>query len=223
MFTVLSNPSGASGSYTVSNSLNITNVNGADFWDNDFMISLVYINRTFNFTATPLLFEAIVKGMGGSAFSASGSDGWPQSGLVYMNKINDNSTSNGEAATIVSQSNGNQFKWQSGTSYIAPSSETTTGSIGYPTVLAMLLNSSYVTGFFGPTLNDLTWKSSAEVPTGYDADGYVGLYAVAHTSSGTLWATYELLLARPWPPNGIMPTVKVVGGYPVGQYLAWSS
>jgi len=83
VFTVLSNPSGASGSYSVSNSLNITNINGADFWDNDFMISLVYINKTFNFTATPLLFEAIITGIGGSVQI------WSKAGLVYMNSIND--------------------------------------------------------------------------------------------------------------------------------------
>jgi len=115
VFTVLSNPSGASGSYSVNNGLNITNKNGQDFWDNYFMISLVYINKTFNFTATPLLFEAIVKGIGGSVQQ------WSKAGLVYMNNITTSSTSNGEVDMAITSSHGYATQWQSGTSYIAPS------------------------------------------------------------------------------------------------------
>jgi len=122
-FTVLSNPKGASGSYRVTNSLNITNINGTDFWGNNFMISLVYINKTFNFTATPLLFEAIVKGIGGSVQT------WSKAGLMYMNSISDSSTSNGEVDMIVSGGAGYAIQWQSGTSYIAPSANWNGGSV----------------------------------------------------------------------------------------------
>jgi hypothetical protein len=219
VFTVLSNPSGASGSYTVSNSLNVTNVKGADFWNSYFMISLVYINKTINFTATPLLFETIVKGIGGSALSSD--SGWSKAGLVYMNSLTTSSTSNGEADMLVTNGNGYAVQWQSGTSYIAPSANWNGGSISYPTVLAMLLSGSYATGFYGSSLNNLVKPTSAVSPSGYKGVGYVGLWDTAHTTSGTFWADFQLLLARPWPPNGVMPTATVVGGYPVGQYLAW--
>ncbi len=222
-FTVLSSPSGASGSYKVSNSINITNINGADFWDNDFMISLVYIDNTFNFATTPLLFETIVKGIGGSALSSDG--GWSKAGLVYMNSITTSSTSNGEVDAIVTAGNGYAVQWQSGTGYIAPSANSNGGSISYPTVLAMLLTGSSVTGFYGSSLNNLVQITSAVSPSGYTGTGYVGLWDLAHSTSGSFWAVFELLLARPWPPNGVMPSTKVVGGGTGtggGQYLAWA-
>ena len=221
-FTVLSNPSGASGSYTVSNSLNITNINGNDFWDSDFMISLVYINKTFDFTTTPLLFETIVTGIGGSALSSDG--GWSKAGIVYMNKINDSSTSNGEDDMIVSNGNGYVIQWQSGTSYIAPSSNWNGSSISYPTVLAMLLNGSYATSFYGSSLNNLVRPTNAVTPSGYSGVGYVGLWDTAHTRSGAFWTTFELLLARPWSPNGVMPSISSIsssGAGVGGQYIAW--
>jgi len=221
-FTVLSNPSGASGSYLVNNSLKITNVNGADFWGNDFMISLVYINKTFNLMTTPLLFETLITGIGGSALSATG---WAKAGLVYMNNITTSSDSNGEVDMIVISQAEYAVQWQNGTSNIAPSAAWTGGSVSYPTVVAMLLNGSYVTGFYGSTLNNLVQPTSAVTPSGYKGVGYVGLFDTAH-SSDTFWAFFQLLLARPWPPNGVMPAVVAVrGGYssgPVaGQYIAW--
>jgi len=215
-FTVLSSPSGASGSYSVNNSLNITNINGQDFWDNTFMISLVYINKTFNFTATPLLFETIVTGIGGKSYGSGA-----KAGLVYMNSITTSSTTNGEVTIDVSPGYGYQIMWQSGTSYIAPSGNWNGGSVSYPTVLAMLFNGSYVTGFYGSTLNNLVKPTSAVTPSGYTGSGYVGLYSLVHTSSGSFWGIFELLLARPWPPNGVMPAVVAVRGGYTGQYIAW--
>ncbi len=114
------------------------------------MISLVYINKTFDFKTTPLLFETIVTGIGGNSDC-----GWSKAGIVYMNKINDNSTSNGEVDMVVTKSNGYAIQWQNGTSYIAPSASWNGGSISYPTVLALLLNGSYVTGFYGSSFNNL--------------------------------------------------------------------
>jgi len=218
VFTVLSNPSGASGSYKVSNSLNITNINGQDFWYNYFMISLVYINKTFNFATTPLIFETILKTTG-SAPSV-----YAKAGLVYMNSITASSTTNGEVSMHIMPAYGYQVFWQSGNSYIAPSVEQHGGSMSLPTVLALFLNGSYVTGFYGSSLNNLVKLASAVTPSGYTGTGYIGLWVTAHTSSGTFWAVFQLLLARPWPPNGVMPTVTGVSKQMVfsSQYLAWA-
>ncbi len=156
------------------------------------MISLVYINKTFNFTATPLLFETIVKGIGGNSYQ-----GWAKAGIVFMNKITTSSTSNGEVTIDVTPSYGYQIMWQSGTSYIAPSANWNGNSISYPTVLAMLFNGSYATGFYGSgtSLNNLVKPTSAVTPSGYNGVGYVGLYALAHSSSGSFWGIFQLLLA----------------------------
>jgi len=135
------------------------------------MISLVYINKTFNFTATPLLFEAIVKGIGGSVQQ------WSRAGLVYMNSINDSSKSNGEVDMMVTGGAGYSIQWQSGTRYIAPSASWNGGSVSYPTVVAMLLNGSYATGFYGSMLNKLVQPTGAVTPSGYKGAGYVGLFS----------------------------------------------
>ena len=89
----------------------------------------------------------------------------------------------------------------------------------------MLLNGSHATGFYGSTLNNLVQPTSAVTPSGYSGVGYVGLWDTAHTNSGTILAVFQLLLARPWPPNGVMPSVTVTKGSVGtggGQYLAWA-
>ena len=203
--TVLSNPSGASGTCSVNNGLSISNTNGADLWDNDYMITLAYYNNAIN--TTGLIWEAKLTSLTGN----SGDGGWTKFGILIQNSINDNSTSNGEVDMVVTSGNGYAFQWQSGTSYIAPSGNSNGGSISYPTYVALAVQStSSVGGFYGPSLGVLSQMGSYEAPTSMSSTGYVGIFITSHNSSNyTSTGTSSYFLARAYPPNGVMPSVNI--------------
>ncbi|MGC8698904.1 MAG: hypothetical protein ACP5RE_01830, partial [Candidatus Acidifodinimicrobium sp.] len=105
--------------------------------------------------------------------------------------------------------NGYTFQWQNGTSHVAPSVNASGGSISYPTILALIAeNPSSIGGFYGSSLSSLTQEGAYETPTSIASSGYIGLFVTAHDSSGTSSATFQYLLARAYPPNGVMPSVR---------------
>ncbi|MFP3289571.1 MAG: DUF2341 domain-containing protein [Candidatus Micrarchaeota archaeon] len=199
--TVLSNPSGASGSYSVNNGITISNTNGTDFWNSDYMITLIYDTSTISI---PSIVQARIASLTGN----SGEGGWAKAGVLYQNSITDSSTSNGEVDMEVTAGNGYAFQWQTGTSYIAPSANNNGGSINYSTVVSLVFSStSSVGGFYGSSLGNLTQMGSYETPTSIASSGYIGLLITTH-SSGTSSAAFQYLLTRAYPPNGVMPSVS---------------
>jgi hypothetical protein len=110
---------------------------------------------------------------------------------------------------VVTSGNGYEFQWQSGTSYIAPSGNSNGGTISYPTILALIAeSSSSIGGFYGVSLGSLTQKGVYVTPTNIASSGYIGLFVTAHNSSGTSSATFQYMLTRAYPPNGVMPVVN---------------
>jgi len=199
--TVLSNPSGASGSCSVNNSITISNTNGTDFWNNYYMITYLYYNQSISI---PAIVEAKVLSLTGN----SGDSGWTKAGILYQNQVNDSSDSNGEVDMEVTDGNGYAIQWQSGTSYIAPSGNYNGGSITYPTILALVFpNTSYACGFYGSSLGVLSQEGRCVTPTSMASQGYIGLLVTAHSSSGTSSAVFQYLLVRAYPPNGVMPSI----------------
>jgi hypothetical protein len=202
--TVLSNPSGASGSYSVNNGITISNTNGADLWQSNYMITLVYYTSTISI---PSIIQAQITSLTGN----SGDIGWTKAGILYQNSITSSSTSNGEVAMSVTSGNGYSFQWQSGTSYVAPSAYNNGGSITYPTDVSLVFQStSSVGGFYGSSLGNLTQMGSFVTPTSIASSGYIGLFVTAHNTAGTSSATFRYLLVRAYPPNGVMPTVELM-------------
>ena len=206
--TVLSNPSGASGSYSVNNGITISNTNGIDFWSStvssDYMITLVYDTSTIS---VPSVVQAQITSLTGN----SGDGGWTKAGILYQNSITASSNSNGEVYMVVTSGNGYQFGYQSGTSYVAPSQASNGGSITYPTDVSLLFQStSNVGGFYGSSLGSLTQMGSYVTPTSIASSGYIGLFVIAHNSAGTSSANFRYLLTRAYPPNGVMPTVSIL-------------
>jgi len=203
--TVLSNPSGASGSYSVNNGVTISNTNGTDFWDSDYKITLVYDTSTISI---PSIVQTQITSLTGN----SGDGGWTKAGILYQNSITDSSDSNGEVDMVVTSGHGYAFQWQSGTSYNAPSANSNGGSINYPTDVSLVFPStSSVGGFYGSSLGILTQMGSYETPTSIASSGYIGLFVTAHDSSGTSSAVFRYLLIRAHPPNGVMPSVSFGG------------
>ena len=200
--TVLSNPSGASGSYSVNNGITISNTNGIDLWGSDYMITLVY---DISVISIPSIVQAQINSLTGN----SGDSGWTKAGILYQNSTTDSSDSNGEVDMAVTSGNGYTFQWQSGTSYIAPSGNSNGGSITYPTDVSLVFKStSSVGGFYGSSLDSLTQMGSYESPTSIASSGYIGLFITAHDSSGTSTANFRYLLTRAYPPNGVMPSIS---------------
>jgi len=199
--TVLSNPSGASGSYSVNNGITISNTNGADIFQSNYMVTLVYSSSTISI---PSIVQAQVTSLTGN----SGDSGWTKVGIVYQNSITDSSDSNGEADMATTSGNGYVFNYQSGTSYVAPSTGWFGGSISYPTDVSFVFQStSSVGGFYGSSLGSLTQMGSYVTPTSIASSGYIGLFVTAH-SSGTSSGVFQYLLVRAYPPNGVMPSVS---------------
>jgi hypothetical protein len=211
--TVLSNPSGASGSCSVNNEVTISNTNGQDFWDSDYMITYLYYNQ-------PISIPAIVEARVISLTGNSGDSGWTKAGILYQNQVTDSSDSNGEVDMEVTDGNGYAFQWQSGTSYIAPSGNYNGGSITYPTILVLVFpNTSYACGFYGSSLGVLSQEGSCVTPTSMTSQGYIGLLVTAHSSSGTSSAVFQYLLVRAYPPNGVMPSISILSSAPTpGSY-----
>jgi len=200
--TVLSNPSGASGSCSVNNNVTISNTNGQDLWDNYYMITYLYYNQPISI---PAIIEAKVLSLTGN----SGDNGWTKAGILYQNQVTTSSTSNGEVDMIVTDGNGYAFQWQSGTNYIAPSGNYNGNSITYPTILALVFpNTSYACGFYGSSLGVLSQEGSCVTPTSMVSQGYIGLMVTAHSSS-TSSAVFQYLLVRSYPPNDVMPSIYI--------------
>ena len=208
--TVLSNPSGASGSYSVNNGITISNTNSIDFWggnppDIAYMITLVYDTSTISI---PSIAQTQITSLTGN----SGDGGWTKAGVLYQNSITDTSDSNGEVDMVVTSGNGYAFQWQSGISYNAPSANSNGGSISYPTDVSLVFPSTNsVGGFYGSSLGSLTQMGSYETPTSIASSGYIGLFVTAHNPSGTSSAVFRYLLTRAYPPNGVMPSVSFGG------------
>jgi len=201
--TVLSNPSGASGSCSVNNGVTISNTNGQDFWQNYYMITYLYYNQLISI---PAIIEAKVLSLTGN----SGDSGWTKAGILYQNQVTTSSTSNGEVDMLVTDGRGYAIQWQAGTSYIAPSGNYNGGSITYPTILALVFpNTSYACGFYGSSLGVLSQAGSCITPTSMASQGYIGLLVTAHSSSGTSSAVFQYLLVRAYPPNGVMPSISI--------------
>ena len=201
--TVLSNPSGASGSYSVNNGITISNTDGSDFWMSDYMITLVYYTSAISI---PSIVQAQITSLTGN----SGDSGLTKVGVLYQNSVTDSSDSNGEVDMVVTSGNGYSFQWQSGTSYVAPSGFYQGGSISYPTVVSLVFQStSSVGGFYGNSLGSLTQIGSYVTPTSIASSGYIGLFVTAHNSSGTSSGVFQYLLVRAYPPNGVMPSVSL--------------
>jgi hypothetical protein len=200
--TVLSNPSGASGSCSVNNGVTIVNTNGNDFWNNYYMITYLYYNQSISI---PSIVEAKVLSLTGN----SGDSGWTKAGILYQNQVTTSSTSNGEVDMVVTDGKGYAIQWQSGTSYIAPSGNYNGNSIVYPTILALVFpNTSYACGFYGSSLGVLSQEGNCVTPTSMASQGYIGLLVTAHSSSGTSSAVFQYLLVRAYPPNGVMPLIS---------------
>jgi len=201
--TVLSNPSGASGSCSVNNGVTISNTNGQDFWNNYYMITYLYYKQPISI---PAIIEAKVLSLTGN----SGDSGWTKAGILYQNQVTTSSTSNGEVDMEVTDGNGYAIQWQSGTSYIAPSGNYNGNSITYPTILALVFpNTSYACGFYGSSLGVLSQEGNCVTPTSMISQGYIGLLVTAHSSSGTSSAVFQYLLVRVYPPNGVMPSISI--------------
>ncbi|MEM3830401.1 MAG: hypothetical protein QXP36_14495, partial [Conexivisphaerales archaeon] len=202
--TVLSNPSGASGSYSVNNGLTISNTNGNDFWKGYYMITLIYYKSPIS---VPFIAQAYITSLTGN----SGDTGWTKFGILTQNSITDSSYSNGEADMLTTSGSGYAFQYQSGTSYIAPSGNSNGGTITYPTIISLVAqSSSSIGGFYGNSLNSLTQMGTYEDPTSMSSSVYLGIFITAHSSSGTSTGTLKYLLVRSYPPNGVMPSVTFV-------------
>ena len=199
---ILNTDSGVTGNYKVNNSLLINNTDGSDVWKSTMDLTFLYLNASV--TTTNLIWETRVN----SLTPYSTSDGWVKAGLFIMNSLTTSSTSNGELYFAVTEGNGYQVAWQSGTSYVAPSSGTNGGSITYPTDIAIVSEStSDVGGFYGSSLGSLSQMGTFEAPTSMSSTGYVGLWITAHTTSGTSSAVFQYFLARVMPPSNVMPSV----------------
>ncbi|MEM0195756.1 MAG: hypothetical protein QXJ24_05525, partial [Thermoplasmatales archaeon] len=212
-YTVLSNPSGASGSYSVNNGLTITNTNGPDFWKNDYTITLIYYNNPIT---VPFIAQAYLTSLTGNSSDSS----WTKLGLLTQNTITATSDSNGEAYMVTTDGNGHQFAYQSGTSYVAPSASTyDSQSITYPIIVSLIAQSSTsIGGFFGSSLNNLTQIGSYVAPTSMASSVYMGVFVLSHNSSGaSSTGALNYLLTRAYPPNGVMPNTSI------GIYLTPSS
>ena len=200
--TVLSTPSGASGSYIVNNGFTLSNVDGIDFWVNDYMITLAYHTSTISL---PQIIQAKITSLTGNA----GDSGWTKFGILYQNDITDSSDFNGEIFAAVSSSNGYLIQWQCG-GYVAPSCYSATGgTISYPNIISIVAQSSSSVGsFYGSNLGTLTQVGSYETPTGITSPGYIGVFITAHNSGGTSSGTLQYFLSRAYPPNGVMPRIS---------------
>ena len=202
--TVLSNPSGASGSYSVNNGITISNTDGSDFWMSDYMITLVYDTSAISI---PSIVQAQITSLTGN----SGDSGWTKVGVLYQNSVIDSSDSNGEVDMVATSGSGYSFQWQCGTSYVAPSCENNGESISYPTDVSLVFPStSSVGGFYGNSLGSLTQMGSYVTPTSITSSGYIGLFVTPHNSSGTSSGVFQYLLVRAYPPNGVMPETAIV-------------
>ncbi|MCL4372080.1 hypothetical protein M1373_02040, partial [Candidatus Marsarchaeota archaeon] len=200
---VLSNPAGATGNYAVNNGITITNTDGQDFWDSDYMITLVYYSTPV--TTIGQIWQTRIDSLTGN----SGDGGWTKAGIVIQNNITDSSVSNGEAAIEATSGQGFAYQWQSGTSYVAPSgSYHAYGgySISYPAIESLIPEStSTVGGYYGRTLGSLSQEGYSSTPTSMSSTGSVGLLITAHYDAGTSSATFQYLLSRAYPPSGVMP------------------
>ncbi|MEM3555033.1 MAG: hypothetical protein QXU79_04400, partial [Candidatus Micrarchaeaceae archaeon] len=210
-YTVLSNPSGASGSYSVNNGLTITNTNGPDFWNNNYTITLIYYN-------TPITMPFIAQSYLTSLTGNSSDGGWTKFGLLSQNSITATSTSNGEIDMVTTDGNGHALQWQSGTTYVAPNANTNDSlTITYPIIVSLIAQSSTsIGGFYGNSLNSLTQIGSYVSPTSMASSVYMGIFITSHNSAGaSSTGTLNYLLIRAYPPNGVMPNTtitEVVGG-----------
>ncbi|MFP3317217.1 MAG: archaellin/type IV pilin N-terminal domain-containing protein [Candidatus Nanopusillus sp.] len=202
--TVLSNPSGASGSCSVNNGVSVVNTNGYDFWVGDYMITYLYYSQLISI---PTIVEAKVISLTGN----SGDSGWTKAGILYQNQVTDSSTLNGEVDMIVTDGAGYAIQWQSETSYIAPTDNYNGGSIIYPTIIALVFpNTSYACGFYGSSLGVLSQEGNCVTPTSRASQGYIGLFVTSHNSNGlSSSAVFQYLLVRAYPPNGIMPSIYI--------------
>jgi len=202
--TVLSNPSGASGSCSVNNGASVVNTNGYDFWVGDYMITYLYYSQLISI---PAIVEAKVISLTGN----SGDTGWTKVGILYQNQVTDSSNLNGEVDMIVTDGAGYAIQWQSETSYIAPTDNYNGGSIIYPTIVALVFpNTSYACGFYGSSLGVLSQEGNCVTPTSMASQGYIGLFVTSHNNNGlSSSAVFQYLLVRAYPPNGVMPSIYI--------------
>ncbi|MGC9133597.1 MAG: hypothetical protein ACP5GJ_04320, partial [Nanopusillaceae archaeon] len=202
-WTVLSNPTGSSGSIIVNNSLTIFNTNGYDFWCSDYMITLVYYE---NLVLINQIFETLVTNLQGN----SADTGWTKAGILYQNQVN-TAASNGEIDMIVTNGAGYTIQWQTIASEIAPCDSSGGNPISYPSVIALIAPNNYnVGGFYGPYLDYLTQVGNYVTPTSISPQGFIGLFITSHNSNDyTSTATFQYFLARAYPPNGVMPSIYI--------------
>ncbi len=200
-YSLLSNPSGATGSYSVSNSLTVYNSNGIDLWQNDYMITLIYYN-------TPITGNYIIQTL---LNSLSAADTWTKAGILSQSSITDTSTSNGEAYMTATGGQGYSFQTQACNGDIAGCSYMAGGSITYPTVLDLQFDGNNYGGYTGSTLEQLTsggMGGSVSQPIGTTSNQYFSIFITSHASPGTSYGTFQYILVRSYPPNGVMPSVS---------------
>jgi len=202
---VMSSPTGATGSYAVDNGITINSTGATSFWQGNYMITLVYLNKP---VTLPEVFQVVAYSLTGKSLTT-----WSQAGLLYQNQITAKSAENGEVDFQITSGAGYNFNWQSGTSYVAPSDGWTSWlKIGYPAVLSLeALSPSAIGAFYANHTTSLELMHEVGpfvAPTNATTKGYIGLYA-ASLGSGTVSAKFGVFLGRAAPPNGVMPAVKV--------------
>ena len=203
-YSLLSNPSGATGSYSVSNSLTVYNSNGIDLWQNYYMITLIYYN-------TPITGNYIIQTL---LNPLSAANSWTKAGILSQSSITDTSTSNGEAYMTATGSQGYSFQTQACNGDIAGCSYMSGGSITYPTVLDLQFDGNNYGGYTGSTLEQLTsggMSGSISQPIGTTPNQYFSIFITSHASPGTSYGTFQYILVRSYPPNGVMPSSSFEG------------